>query len=286
MSQTIQYGERVQGGASLKNGVALKNGVRMRNIALPAEHGGWGFALEPLLLGLLVAPSLPGLFLSVTTLAAFLARHPLKMAMSDRHRGRRLLRTPIAERFALLYMAISVVSFLAAIKTAPSYQFLLPLLLASPLALIQLLFDRISRSRALLPELAGSTAMASIASSIALAYGWPPAPAFGLWAILAARVVPTILYVRVRLKTLHRQEATMGWALSAHVLAIVAACVLAWAKLAPALSIVALLLLLARTLYGFSKYDRQATAKRIGLRELGFGAMTVGAVVLGYYFNL
>ncbi|PYS47450.1 MAG: prenyltransferase [Acidobacteria bacterium] len=263
-----------------------QNRVRLRPVALPVEHGGWGFSLEPVALGLLVAPSLLGLFLSVTTLAAFLARHPLKIAMSDRQRGRRLLRTPIAERFALLYMTISLVSFLAAIKTAPSYEFLLPLLLASPLALIQLLFDRMSRSRALLPELAGATAMASIAMSIALADGWQSSLAFGLWAILAARAVPSVLYVRARLKRLHRQEASTSKTIVIHVLAIAAASVLAWAKLVPVLSVVALSILLARTVYGFSRYDRQATARLIGFRELGFGAMMVAAVALGHYFNL
>ncbi|MDX2007394.1 MAG: hypothetical protein SFU83_19325 [Meiothermus sp.] len=30
--------------------------VPLRSVALPNEHGGWGFTLEPILLGLLVAP--------------------------------------------------------------------------------------------------------------------------------------------------------------------------------------------------------------------------------------
>ena len=32
--------------------------VRLKAIALPPEHGAWGFLLEPIVLGLLVAPSL------------------------------------------------------------------------------------------------------------------------------------------------------------------------------------------------------------------------------------
>src|SRR5947209_5867668 len=160
-----------------------QNRVRLRPVALPVEHGGWGFSLEPVALGLLVAPSLLGLFLSVTTLAAFLARHPLKIAMS-----------------------------------------------------------------------------------IALADGWQSSLAFGLWAILAARAVPSVLYVRARLKRLHRQEASTSKTIVIHVLAIAAASVLAWAKLVPVLSVVALSILLARTVYGFSRYDRQATARLIGFR--------------------
>src|SRR5437764_14320935 len=98
-----------------------QNRVRLKTIALPVEHGGWGLSLEPVALGLLVAPSLPGLFLSVATLAAFLARHPLKLIMADRRRGRRFARTPVAERFVLLYILIATLSLLAAIKTVSSY---------------------------------------------------------------------------------------------------------------------------------------------------------------------
>jgi hypothetical protein len=287
MSQTVLSGRQMQEGTSA-NSVAGRAGtsVRVRNIALPVEHGGWGFTLEPVALGLLVAPSLPGLFLAMATLAAFLARHPLKLVMADRRRGRRFARTHVAERFALIYILIAALSLLAAIKAAISYEFLSPLLFAAPFALIQLLFDRLSRSRALLPELAGVTAMAAIASSIALANGWTRGVAFGLWAVLAARVVPTILYVRARLKALHGQVASTGTVITMHVLALVIVLALAWMKLTPALAIIAFLILLARVLFGFSGRDRAARAKQIGIRELGFGAMTVATIALGHYFNL
>ena len=281
MQSVSQFQEQ----APIKSG-GRPNRVRLKAVALPVEHGGWGLSLEPVVLGLMVAPSLPGLFLAVATLAAFLARHPLKLVMADRRRGRRFPRTPVAERFALLYTMIAALGLLAAIKTASSYEFLLPLLLAAPLASVQLVYDRLSRSRALLPELAGATAMAAIASSIALALGWPRGIAFGLWAILAARVMPTICYVRARLKTLHGQEASKGIVIMMHVLALVVALTLRWTKLIPALAIIAFLILLARALFGFSEYDRAASAKRIGIRELGFGAMTVAAIALGHYFNL
>src|ERR1043165_545972 len=266
----MQFVSQFQEQAPIKSG-GRQNRARLKAVALPVEHGGWGFSLEPVVLGLMVAPSLPGLFLAVATLAAFLARHPLKLVMADRRRGRRFPRTPVAERFALLYTMIAALGLLAAITTASSYEFLLPLLLAAPLASVQLVYDRLSRSRALLPELAGATAMAAIASSIALALGWPRGVAFGLWAILAARGMPTIFFVRARLKTLHGQEASKGIVIMMHVLALVVALTLRWTKLIPALAIIAFLILLARALFGFSEYDRAASAKRIVIRELGFG---------------
>ena len=48
--------------------------VRIRSIALPTEHGGWGFTLEPILLGLLVAPSAAAWEISAAALGIFLAR--------------------------------------------------------------------------------------------------------------------------------------------------------------------------------------------------------------------
>lgn len=286
MSQTVFYNGQMRGGASANSDRARAGGVRVRQIALPVEHGGWGFSLEPVVLGLIVAPTLPGLFLAIATMGAFLARQPLKMVMGDRRRGRILRRTPIAERFALLYCTISLLSFLAAIKTAPSYEFLLPILLAAPLAFVQLIYDRASRSRSLLPELAGATAMASIVASMALVAGWPRALAFGLWAILAARAVPSILYVRARLKMLHRQQASMAIVILTHALALVIAITLAWLKLIPFLGVVALLILFTRALSGFSRYDHVTTAKQIGIRELAFGAVMVASIALGHYFNL
>jgi hypothetical protein len=265
---------------------AQSRGVRVRTVALPVEHGGWGLSLEPVALGVLVAPSLPGLFLAAATLAAFLARHPLKLVMADRRRGRRFPRTRAAERFALLYAMTASLSLLAAIKTAASYELLLPLVLAAPLALIQLAYDRLSRSRALLAELAGATAMASVAASIALALGLPRALSFGLWAILAARFAPSILYVRARLKTLHGGRPSTAGVIIAHALALSAAVALAWADVVPVLAVVAISLLLLRALYGLSGHDGAVSAKQVGIRELVFGAMTVLAVALGHHFNL
>ena len=97
---------------------ASSRGIRIRPIALPVEHGGWGLLFEPIVLGLLLAPSLAGLFLSVGAMGAFLARHPFKLAVGDWRRGRRIPRTALAERFAVLYVCIATLGLAVAIKTA------------------------------------------------------------------------------------------------------------------------------------------------------------------------
>src|SRR5437764_8878495 len=141
-----------------------QNRVRLKTVALPVEHGGWGLSLEPVALGLLVAPSLPGLFLAFATVGAFLTRHPLKIVVADRRRGRRFPRTPVAERFALLYACGAALGLLAAIKTAVGGEFLLPLALSAPLVSVQLIYDAKGRSRELLPEVSGSIVLASVSA--------------------------------------------------------------------------------------------------------------------------
>lgn len=264
---------------------APSKGTRIRTVALPVEHGGWGLALEPLVLGLLVAPSLAGVGLALATMGAFLARHPLKLLASDRRNNRRFPRTILAGRFVLLYGAWAVLGLLIALIAAVDKQFLWPLLLAAPLAAVQLVADAKGQSRALWPELAGSMAMAAVATSIALADGWAWPVAFGLWAVLAARVVPTILYVRARLARMHGKEAGMIPVITAHLAALAFILLLAWSNAVPLVAAGAFIVLMLRAIVGFSK-GRPGTAKAIGVSELAFGVMTVFAVALGYLIGL
>jgi hypothetical protein len=258
--------------------------VRIKTVALPVEHGGWGLSLEPIVLGLAVAPSLQGALLAIATVGVFLARHPLKIVAADRRNTRRVPRTVIAERFVLLYGAIALLCFMGAILAGPP-QFLFPLTSAAPLAVVQLVYDAKGQSRKLWPELAGSTAMAAVASSLALAGGWRMTAALALWAVLAARVVPTILYVRARLMALYGKLAPSKAPVAAvHVLALALICFLALSKLASLITVCAFVVLLFRALFGlYAKADKQVTPKKIGIRELGFGAMTVLAVIIGHF---
>jgi len=259
----------------------VNSGVRVRPVALPVEHGGWGLLFEPIVLGLLLAPSLAGLFLSVGAMGTFLARHPFKLALGDWRRNRRSSRTALAERFAVFYSIIAATSLVVAIKTGGA-AFLLPLILAAPLVIGQLFYDAMGRSRALMAELAGSISIGAVATAIAIADGWPRPTAFGLWFILAARTAPTILYLRARLRLLRRKPASPRGVIAVHLLAILIVFGLARSRVVPFLAVAALVILLLRAVIGFSRSGKLVTAKGLGLRELGFGALTVFAVVLGH----
>src|SRR5687767_51222 len=106
-----------------------------------------------------------------------------------------------------------------------------------PWAILQLFYDSIGRSRALIPELAGSISTGAVAAAIAISGGWPLPVAFVLWVILAARTVPTVLYVRARLRLLHGKQASPSGVIFVHVLGVMVVIGLATVLMAPVLAV-------------------------------------------------
>jgi YwiC-like protein len=174
----------------------------LRAVALPTEHGGWGLTLEPVLLGLLVAPGPAGFFLGCAALVGFLARTPLKVVLVDAHRHRDLERTHVARRVVGGELGMLTALVAAAVATADG-TFWIPALVALPLVGVELWFDMRSRSRRLLPELGGAVGIGAVAAMIVLAGGEGGTLAAGVWMILAARAVTSIPSVRDQVARLH-----------------------------------------------------------------------------------
>ena len=257
----------------------------IRSVALPSEHGGWMFLLEPLLLGLAVAGSWPGLALAVAALGAFLLHQPVKVAVKDYLKGKRPLRTVWAERFIALYGLVAVAAF-ALVLRAEDRAFLLPLLLALPLMLAQLAYDARNQSRALLPELAGALALGALAPAIALLDGWTLTRAWPLWLLVASRALPAILYVRERLKLDRGKPSRRGLVVVGHVAALGGVVALGLLGHAPWLAVAALLVLLTRAALGLSPYRRPCRPAILGLEEIGYGLLTVALVAVGIMYQL
>jgi hypothetical protein len=256
------------------------HGVRLKTIALPAEHGGWGLLFEPIALGLLLAPSVAGFYLALSAVGFFLARHPLTLLVLNRKRSSP--RTALARRFATLYLVIGIASFVAAFMFS-RHQFILPLLIATPFALVQIVHDWTGRRRVLLSELAGVIAISSLATIVTLAGGWSMKAGFVLWAIMISRAVPAILYVRACLRRLRLSNAPAKPMIVAHLLAIGVAVAFAGVDLVSAWVAMAMVLLLVRAVIGFAR-AKTLTAKQLGFSEIAFGAMTVMIVVSSKYF--
>jgi hypothetical protein len=252
--------------------------VALKTVALPAEHGGWGFLAEPLILGLLVAPSGRGAALAAAAAAAFLARHPLKLVLADRLRGRTYPRTRAAAAFALGYGALAALALAIGTRGAPLVVWT-PLLIAAPLALVQLACDARRRGRELAPELLGAVAPGSFAASIAIAGGWPAGGAAVLWLLLALRGTATVLYVRTRLRLDRGLLPGRSAAWASHALGLVVVVALAASGLAGWPAVAAFALLLARALHGLSPMRRSVRPQVLGFQELAYGLLT--AVLLG-----
>ncbi len=252
----------------------------IRSVALPIEHGGWAFLLEPIVLGLLVAWSWSGLVLSVGALAAFLLHQPLKTAVRDRMAGRRAPRTIWAERFAVFYGAVAIAN-LGWIAWEAPLRVVLALAIFVPFASIQLAYDLRGRSRALVPEIAGAAALAGIAVAIAMLDGWAAGPALGIWGVLVARSTPSVVYVRERLLLERGKGARIAATLAVHAVATIAVVGLWWSGVSSIAAIVATGVLLVRAWFGLSKWRVGRRPAMIGMQESFIGLGYVLAVWLG-----
>jgi hypothetical protein len=253
--------------------------VPLKSVALPTEHGGWGFTLEPLLLGLLLSPGAHTLGLFLLGLFGFLARHPLKLLYQDLRRGKRYARTTLALRVAGVYLALALAGFLLALATAQG-PFLLPLALALPLGAFMLWADLQGRARELFPEIAAALFMASLAPAGVLAGGLGEGVALGSFLALALRDVAALYYARTQVL---RARGVAPRPFPAHLAlwgAVLLAGLAGQAGFLPWATGLSLLLL---ALYGSVALSRPPVPARvIGWTQMGFGLLVVLATALGY----
>lgn len=257
----------------------------LRSVALPTEHGGWGFLFEPIVLGLWVAGSLPGVLLTVAALGIFLLHQPLKLALKDFGQRRRTARSTWAVRFALMYGALALIPFGVLLFSMP-WDFLLPLALAVPFAGVQLAYEVRTQGRRFLPEVCGALALALTAPACVLLAGEAWTIALSLWVLLGLRAVTAIAYVRARLRLEYGKPISPASVWAGHVLAVLAAVVMAALQRAPWLGVAAFGLLLARAALGLSRHRQPQPAKVIGFQEIAYGLMFVAFVAVGYHWNL
>jgi hypothetical protein len=234
---------------------------------------------EPVLLGLLVAFSWGGLCLAIGVVAAFLIRRPARVLRAEwRHTASR--RRGLALRFVAGYAATALAGLAAALWLA-GYALLVPLLAAVPFLVAFLVYDVTRQDRSWQPEVAGPTAFAAVAASIALAGGWPRAAALALSGVVVARAVPAVLYIRARLRLDRDEPHSVPLVIGAHLLGALLIAALIRAQLLPALVLAAFLALLARAGLGLSPLRTPVRARTLGFIELGFGALTILSVAVG-----
>jgi len=250
-----------------------------RAVAIPTEHGGWGLTLEPVVLGLVIAFSWAGLAIGLAAFAAFLVRTPLKLALVDRRRNRALPRTRLATRIAAAELAVLGLLGGAALWTAGA-GWLVPALIAVPLVAVELWFDIRSRSRRLVPELAGAVGIAAVAASITLAGDESWRLALAMWMIIAGRAVASIPFVRTQITRMRRGPTPL---LSTDlfqvggVLVAFGAVAIDTRALAGAFAVTAVAIIQTIGV----RREHIAPAKVIGMRQMAFGLAVVAATAVG-----
>ena len=262
--------------------IKQRSGIPLKSIALPIEHGSWGFVFEPMVAGLLLAPSLAAVFIAILVTGGFLMRQPLKFALADWQQGRHLPRTGIAKRFVLIFGGIAAFGFVGSLITAPVQTFIPFVVVASPVVYL-ILQDAARQTRNLLPEILAPIALSSSLPAMTLAAGWSFAGSIALWTIMVARLIPSIVYVRNRLRLEKGKEFSAVSSVATHVVAVLIVGALAYSGLSPWLVVIVMLFLLGRSVHGMSKFRRVASAKVIGIYEVIYGVVTVLALVVGYH---
>ena len=249
-----------------------------RAVALPAEHGGWGLTAEAVLLGLLVRPTWAGAAIAAAALLGFMARTPLKMAVGDRRRHRRLERTVRAEQVSSAEMAV-LAGALAAASVAGQRWWWAPLVAAIPFFALELSFDVRSWGRRLLPELSGAMGMGAVAAAIGLAGGLEARVAIGLWVVLVGRAVAAVPFARTQVRRLkgHRDHRRTADAAQLGAAALVLA---GWLLgLVPWPGVAAIAVLIASNLVAMRR--RVRSAKEVGVVQMVAGLVVVAVVAAG-----
>ncbi len=166
----------------------------------------------------------------------------MKLVLVDRWRERRLERTILAARVAAIELATLAVLVLVAVLTT-QHPFWAPLAVAAPLILLELWHDMRSRSRRLIPELAGSIGIGAVAAAIALAGGAAGGEAIGLWVVIGARAGAAVLFVRVQLLRSKQQQHELWHSDGGQLLAVAMTVAGWWGGIVPGVAVAAIAVL-------------------------------------------
>jgi len=242
-------------------------------VFLPKEHGSWSLALEPVALGLLIAPSWAGGALAGVALAGFLSRRPLKAACDP-------VRSPhrIAAREALGVWGVLALAGMVEVFVLAPWTALWPLVPAAMLGLVFAWFDAQGESRAAAAEVAGSAAFAFMPAALAALADFPAETALALALLALARSVPAVLAVRGYLRLAKGGAARRVLTGMVAACALGVACVLTATGLAPLSAVVLAALLFVRVLWLLGPWRPAWPAKRVGMMEAALGLLYVAVL--------
>jgi hypothetical protein len=184
-----------------------------------------------------------------------------------------------------VYSLLVLAGILTAVILA-GWRVLVPVVFLSPFIITYLYYDSRYQGRNLIAEVAGPLGLAASAPAIALAAHWSWAQAGTLWVILMARAIPSIFYVRARLRLERGHSANRLPAIVLH-LAFAAVLWQLWRyDLSPLLAVAAVMVLLFRGIWGLSAHRLLRKTRQIGFLEIGFGLVYVVLVAVGFWVGV
>lgn len=245
-----------------------------RAVAIPAEHGGWGLTLEPVVLGLLVEWSVAGLALGLAAFTAFLLRTPAKLVAVDLRRGRWLERSRVALRVAAIEAMVLATCVVVAVREA-GWTWWVPVAVAAPLVAVELWFEVRSRGRRLVPELCGAVGVAAVVAAVVVAGDGSGRLAAASWLVLAARAAGAIPFVRVQILRLRRGSGPVRHSDVAQAVSVGLGGVAVVVDGAALLGFVGVIVLAVLQVVAVRRAP--VPAKRLGMRQM---AMGLGLVLL------
>jgi hypothetical protein len=260
------------------NGAPRSRPPSLRSVALPKEHGGWGLTFEPILLGLLLAPSIAGLLIGTATMLAFVARTPMRLLLVDHHRDRWLARSRLAAAVLVVESSI-LIGLVAGATWLAGWSWWIPVALAAPLVAVELWYDARSRSRLLVPELCGALGVAVASPSIVLAAGGDRSLAVGAWLVLAARIIGSIPFVRTQISMLRTGAGAVGATRAAQVASITVGATAFIADRRLGAGVAAIVLLAGFQLVTVRSIPTSAT--RLGITQMVLGLAVVVVTAAG-----
>lgn len=244
-----------------------------RDVAWPKEHGSWSLAFEPVALGLLAAPTSPGVALAVAIAGGFFARRPMRIAFQDRKPERRR-----AARRALVLCTVLAALGIGWVVRAAGLEVLPWLAPSIALGAAFLVFDWRQNGREQVAELLGALAFAWLPAVFAALAGWSAGAAAALGVVMVGRSVPTVVTVR---SVLRGQKSGKRQVAAALVLSVAASAAGGWLVregLAPAAAAMMLVLLAVRTFVLLVAPAPTLRASRLGMIEAVLGVLFVAAV--------
>ncbi len=252
-----------------------------KTVAIPSEHGGWGLTAEPILLGLLLGFSWPGVAIGAAAMLAFLARTPLKLALVDHRRNRQLERTVLARRIGTVEV-VAIVVLGAVALLAAGWKWVIPAAIALPLFAIELWYDIRSRGRRLVPELCGAVGMGAVAAAIVVAGDGSARLAAATWLVLAARSIGAIPFIRTQIGRLHRGTVSTRSSDLFQLLALAVAAIAAVIDPDVIVGSIAVAVIVVLHLV-WVRRSPVPPAKVLGLRQMALGFALVAATAIGVH---